>query len=358
MTLETECRLSFYKELAVINEEKNIKLVRQVESGELFALKELSVYDISVYERLKEARPEGIAGIHDFIEDDGILYVIEEYVQGKNLQQIYDEGGCISEDQAVTFFEKLCDILKKLHDMEPPVIHRDIKPSNIILTRDGVIKLIDFNAAKNVSKGESTDTRLLGTRNFAAPEQYGFGSSDVRTDIYGLAATINYLMTGKYPNEEIAAGKLGGVLKKALRLEPEERYASVEEMLEALQGGSHFNRKKHPGIYKYKAFLPVGYRSGQLLSMCLATIIYLAIIFFNFPWGDDPEDVYIGNSDLIDSIIWTLLHLMVVQWLGNYMNIRHRLMRIEEDDIFTYIEAVLIATGVCIIVFSYYIFMG
>lgn len=110
-----------------------------------------------------------------------------------------EEHGVLSEENAAFVIRSLCDILHKLHGNLPPIIHRDIKPSNIIFSSDGVVKLIDFNAARELRAEQNEDTRLMGTRRFAAPEQYGFGQSDPRTDIYALGITFYYMLTGDYP---------------------------------------------------------------------------------------------------------------------------------------------------------------
>ena len=82
----------------------------------------------------------------------------------------------------------MCDGLKELHEQK--IIHRDIKPSNMILQADGRIRLIDFDAARIFKDNKATDTELLGTKDYAPPEQYGFGQTDPRSDIYSLGVTI------------------------------------------------------------------------------------------------------------------------------------------------------------------------
>lgn len=119
---------------------------------------------------------------------------------------------------AAFVIRSLCDILHKLHGNLPPIIHRDIKPSNIIFSSDGVVKLIDFNAARELRAEQNEDTRLMGTRRFAAPEQYGFGQSDPRTDIYALGITFYYMLTGDYPDSGKYAGKYYDIITKCYNL--------------------------------------------------------------------------------------------------------------------------------------------
>ena len=73
-----------------------------------------------------------------------------------------------------------------------------------MISNDGIVKLIDFNAAKEFDQSQIEDTRLMGTRKFAAPEQYGFGQSDPRTDLYALGVTMYYLLTKDYPDSGLS----------------------------------------------------------------------------------------------------------------------------------------------------------
>ena len=101
MTLEHELRLSFYKELGVIDAKHAVKLVQHMESNRVFVLKTMKIYDLSVYQYLQQAHIPGVPAIEELIEDDGILYVIEEYVSGENLRCRLDTAGPFSETNAV-----------------------------------------------------------------------------------------------------------------------------------------------------------------------------------------------------------------------------------------------------------------
>lgn len=204
MTLEEESRLSFYRELTVLDEKKNIVLVQDIRNSELCVKKTLDIYSHDVYEQLASVRIEGVPVVKECVADDGKLIVVEEYVQGRSLKQVLDEQGLLNAEQAYEIAVQLVDILVRLHQLEPAIVHRDIKPSNIIIEKNGHVNLIDFNAARHVNADKNEDTRMLGTVYFAAPEQFGFGQSDERTDIYGLGATINYIMTGDKPGAGIA----------------------------------------------------------------------------------------------------------------------------------------------------------
>lgn len=93
---------------------------------------------------------------------------------------------------------QLCDVLRYLHERN--YVYRDMKPGNILLRPDGRLALIDFGTMRVYKPGKAGDTVCLGTRGYAAPEQFGgMGQTDARTDIYGLGATLYYLATGCNP---------------------------------------------------------------------------------------------------------------------------------------------------------------
>ena len=99
--------------------------------------------------------------------------------------------------------KQLCDVLAYLHSRKPPIIYRDMKPDNVQLKPDGTITLLDFGTAREYKYrgAEGSDTSCLGTRGYAAPEQYGgMGETDARTDIYCLGATLYHLLTGHNPS--------------------------------------------------------------------------------------------------------------------------------------------------------------
>lgn len=92
---------------------------------------------------------------------------------------------------------QLCKGLKNLHQRD--IIHRDINLNNIMLTNDGVVKLVDFDTVRIFKYDQNFDTTYLGTKGFAPPEQYGFSQTDARTDIYALGMTIkNYSQNLNY----------------------------------------------------------------------------------------------------------------------------------------------------------------
>ncbi|MHB2020889.1 MAG: serine/threonine protein kinase [Candidatus Xenobia bacterium] len=177
----------------------------------------------------------------DHFQAQGRCYLVMELVDGETLEAIVGKRGALPQDEVLKLAWQLCDTLQYLHGRTPAVIFRDLKPGNVMVTSSGQVKLIDFGIARLFTAGRPSDTLALGTVGFAAPEQYGKRQSDVRTDLYGLAATLRYALTGDDPQDQpfnlapVPEKALQPVLDKAQAMEPEYRHASVIEFRQALQ---------------------------------------------------------------------------------------------------------------------------
>ena len=177
------------------------------------------------YRALAQMNINGLPKIYYCAEADGKTYVVEEYINGVNLQDELEQGRVFTEKQVLQIALRLCDVLLAIHSKG--ILHRDIKPGNIIL-QNGSVWLIDFGAAKTVSGDKTQDTRILGTPGFAPPEQYGFSTTDTRSDIYALGKTMQALLGEKYN------GKIKGVIAKCTQFDPQKRIASVAELKKLL----------------------------------------------------------------------------------------------------------------------------
>ncbi|MEQ3342656.1 protein kinase [Lachnospira eligens] len=367
MTLEEESRLSFYRELTVLDEKKNIVLVQDIRNSELCVKKTLDIYSRDVYEQLASVRIEGVPAVKECVADDGKLIVVEEYVQGRSLKQVLDEHGLLNEEQAYEIAVQLVDILVRLHQLEPAIVHRDIKPSNIIIEKNGHVNLIDFNAARHVNADKNEDTRMLGTVYFAAPEQFGFGQSDERTDIYGLGATINYIMTGDKPGAGIAECIFSDILKKCLMVDAKDRYQSAEELRGVLDMLNYSivqdNRKKAETAFgkdntisvvrtyrnirdiivkmyrkyqkrnydidtSWRRYLLPGFRRLNVVYCLIALVWYAVIVWLTITFAvtDSKTGIPVtgGELTMYKIAVFVLLFGMTM-WFGNYLNIRRKL---------------------------------
>ncbi len=193
--------------------------------------------------------------VYDFLELEGDVYTIMDYVEGKDLQCFLDEGFVFQEKELVRWMKQLCQVLDYLHTQQPPIYHSDIKPGNIMVTVNGNICLIDFN----ISLGGESGADILGLSPwYAAPEQYekaqltrahqdsSFLVLDGRMDLYSLGATFYSLMSGLLPDrmdsefvplsylELPYSDALTNIVEKTMEQEPGKRYQTAAALGKAL----------------------------------------------------------------------------------------------------------------------------
>ena len=148
MTIEERYELSCYQELTKLNDAKNIWLVRHNETGMIYIKKEMQWYNEEVYLRLKAANVPNIPKIYLCVRDDSTLTVIEEYIHGVSLDKLLEQQGILPEARVIEIAVAICNILEQLHAGQPPIVHRDIKPGNIMISEQGVVKVMDFGIAR------------------------------------------------------------------------------------------------------------------------------------------------------------------------------------------------------------------
>ena len=183
-----------------------------------------------VYRKLVDISCPNLPQIMETAEQDGMVLVLEEYIQGDSLAYLL-EGALFSHAEARKITMQLCNALWVLHQLG--AVHRDIKPENVMIRGSEAI-LIDFDASRIFKSDTNQDTQILGTTGYAAPEQYGIAQTDERADIYSLGVLLNIMLTGKHPSKELASGRLGRIVQKCTMVNPEERYKSVLYLMEAL----------------------------------------------------------------------------------------------------------------------------
>ncbi|GEM_PF-319378 len=124
--------------------------------------------------------------------------LVQEYIPGKSLQQLLDQGYHFSETQVRSIAIQVLKILQYLHGLKPPVLHRDIKPNNLILGRDKRVYLVDFGAVQNSAAVEGVTFTVVGTSGYAPLEQF-WGQAVAASDLYALGASLIHLLTGISP---------------------------------------------------------------------------------------------------------------------------------------------------------------
>lgn len=209
-----------------------------------------------------------IPQIVDVISKEKEYLIVMDFIEGITLKKKLDQEGRQKQDDVVNWALQLCDVLKYLHGQDPPIVYRDMKPGNIMLKPDGTIVLIDFGIARTYKKDQVEDTRPLGTRGYAAPEQYGgMGQTDERTDIYNFGATMYHLVTGRDPTKppyemrpirqwdpSLSTG-LETIIVKCTQNDPDKRYQSASELQLALEHYRQLEtRYQHAKQKKLKTF--------------------------------------------------------------------------------------------------------
>lgn len=225
--------------------------VRDIYLGTFYAMKRYITSDPANKENLLEGMEKELNAlkhcthpvlpkIFNIIKEKNDFFLIMEYVEGVNLKEYISKNGALKIQILKSIMEQVCSGLYYLHSLESPIVYRDLKPSNIILQDDGKIKLIDFGIAKRYSR-DVADEVALGSRGFAAPEQYGnmkgtaLFNTDIRTDIYAIGTTMYYLRTKRIYRKNVHSfkirGKLKRIIKKCTQTNPDMRYQDCIEVL-------------------------------------------------------------------------------------------------------------------------------
>ena len=238
----------------------------------------------------------GLTTVTDFFPESGNWYLLMDYVEGKTLQERLDQarGGRLPLEEALGIVRQLCNVLEYLHGQSPPVVFRDLKPGNVMLTPRGEVKLIDFGIARFFKPGRTRDTVNLGTPGYAAPEQFGGrGQSGPQTDIYSLGVLLHQMVTGYDPTTADTPFPLPDpgslvhglpqhveeAISRAIRLQPDLRFQSVQELQRVLfpptwvlppqPPGPQSQRSSSSGLGKG---IGLGVVGVLLLGLCVAAI--------------------------------------------------------------------------------------
>jgi outer membrane protein assembly factor BamB/tRNA A-37 threonylcarbamoyl transferase component Bud32 len=207
-----------------------------------------------------------IPKVNDFFAESNRAYLVLDYIQGKNLEDVLMEtSGFLDEQLVVGWAIQICEVLDYLHSFRPlPVIFRDLKPSNVMLTPQNQTMLIDFGIAK-IIQPQRRDT-MIGTEGYSPPEQYK-GFVDPRSDIYALGAMLHQLLTASDPRLETPftfherpprllnpniSPEMEGVIMKCLAYQSDQRWQSAGELHNALQQVLHLN-----SLANAASFLPL-----------------------------------------------------------------------------------------------------
>jgi outer membrane protein assembly factor BamB/tRNA A-37 threonylcarbamoyl transferase component Bud32 len=207
----------------------------------------------------------GIPKIYDFFYSHNRVYLVLEYIDGRDLEtQLNARGAPMQEEEVVKYAVQICEVLEYLHSHQPqPIVFRDLKPSNIIATNEGKITLIDFGIAK-LFQSDKRGT-MIGTEGYAPPEQYR-GMAEPRGDIYGLGAAMHHLLTSSDPRTQTpftfherpirrfntrVSDYIESVILRAVEYDMDRRWPSATAMRQALMQSSIYDprlKRRQAGV--------------------------------------------------------------------------------------------------------------
>ena len=262
---------------------KNLDLVQNKFTRQLMVRRISPAADYPVLQTLCRIKHRNLMEIYDVKTQDGVCISLCEYINGMTLDMRIEYYQPFDIRSAKDILCQICDGLSQLHING--IVHRDIKPGNVMITDDGTVKIIDYSISRLIKPEQRKDTTVLGTAGYASPEQFGFTQTNGKTDIYACGVLLNYLLTGKLPNEQLHQGPLTTVIQQCIEIDENKRFASADELKKVLQG------KK---INRRRPFRPLpGFRSKHVFPKIITVFFYTVWIFMLF--------VYINGFSMIMS---------------------------------------------------------
>lgn len=253
---------------------KQTFLVRSRIDGKEFILKRASSENESElkneFETLLSLQNASLPKAIHYYEESHHFYMLREYVKGTTLYHVVEENGVYEEQKAIEIAIAVCRSLNYLHHQTPPIIHRDVKPQNIILTPEGRVVLIDMGTVRRLKTDAHYDTIFMGTQATAAPEQYGFGQTDERCDIYAVGVLLVFLVTGGFASDkkilQTINKPLQKVIHKCIAIDRSKRYPNINSLKLHLES-CMTKRKRLIEIYKKIALGIVFFSAGVVLTL-------------------------------------------------------------------------------------------
>ena len=300
-----------------IHQDKAIYRVKDGKGAFYVAKVFKKTYKRPLYESLSKLTHENMPRIHEVASFEDCFYIIEENISGQTLTEILDEKGVFSKKETLGVLMQLCDVLAYLHNQTTPIIHRDITPPNIMITDDGIVKLIDFDIARE-HKDESTfDTEAIGTKHFAPPEQYGFSQSDPRTDIYAIGMLMTVMMTNTHEVQRLKDAQISNVIERCMMLSPDKRFQKVKKLKDRLERIN--NNKLEPHVKAIAAFVililsavlfvVLSGRTGETTEnrAADARLAYIRLVSFDNPMYMEDVDLALNpvfNSGVFEYTVY------------------------------------------------------
>lgn len=250
------------------DEKGTIEVIRS--DGRNFVLRTMNGR-ISSYKALLKISSPYLPKVELAEYENGKTIVVEEYIEGeRNIASLTDEKAIISA------FCELCDVLTVLHSRG--IIHRDIKPSNVLIAPDGHIRLIDLDASRYYDDSKDSDTRYLGTKGYAPPEQFGYSQTNATADIYSLGVTLRNVLCDKAEKR-----KFSRIIRKCTEFDPKNRYPSAAAVKKALLASN-------------MSFLP-------MILISSAAVIAFILYLFPAQLPSEPENIDLDTASAETSTV-------------------------------------------------------
>lgn len=329
-----------YEELTRLGTKENdglgTFLVKNKRTGKIAVAKYIDIEVLKIYQKMEQINSRHLEKVYHCAagyrtEPTGnreIALVIKEYISGMSLHEYMEKKGLMEEAEVCGIIGQLLEVLQTIH--KEGIVHRDINPDNIIISSDGVLKLIDFGIAREKKEGKNQDTTILGTVGYAAPEQFGFLQTDERADIYAVGVLINKMLTGYFPGEKLYEKEpMRGIICKCTAMDLRQRYLNANELSSSLLAVERAVKQEwvfeyaKPMAEKNKSKFIIeglpGFRTGVMWKNIVATVGYCIMIFFTV-WSI-AECAATWQTAILETIalllyLWlaTLLSANVANW--------------------------------------------
>lgn len=337
-----------YKALDLKNEQLVALKVLSLQQVSNWKTLELFEREASILAQLKHpAIPNYLNSFQIDNTQEKRWYLVQEFISGQPLSTLVDDNWRTTEAEVINIATQILEILVYLHNLKPPVIHRDIKPQNIIRQQEGKIYLVDFGAVTDIYRqtliGNST---VVGTYGYMPPEQFR-GQAVPTTDLYGLGATLLYLLThsspAEFPQNQLkidfrssinVSEQLADWLEIMLEPVIEDRFESASQALAVLKGDKKINNWRNSPLRKPphskitvvktkdRINFVIPHNKGEpeeINNLLLFLYIFLFIVIITFSPFTSSSNLSLGNELIVRSILSIPLGIAGAYFLFNYL---------------------------------------
>jgi serine/threonine-protein kinase len=307
------------------------------------AVKVLSAYHVGDVESQRRFQTEArsaarldhpnIARVHYVGEDSGIRYIVFEYIEGANVRDVVHANGPLSVPQALNYTLQITNALA--HAWEREVVHRDIKPSNILITQEGLAKLVDMGLARlesldGADNDETATGVTLGTFDYISPEQArNPRDADTRSDIYSLGCTLYFMLTGRPPFADGSVlqkllfhqtesppdvrdlrpdvpDEVAGVLSKMLAKRPDDRFQNPAELSATLLRSMEEIGVAAPAVavpaYRFRRFAAASWWRRHATWLVPTVLLLVSVLVLGVIWNRQAADSTFPGPPIPDTM--------------------------------------------------------